>query len=205
VASDGVCRAILFENWRFLPIMLSESNPWTTLAHAEVYNNAWISVTEHQVLNPKGKPGIYGVVAFKNTAVGVLPLDDDLNTWLVGQYRFPLQAYSWEIPEGGCPQNEPLLDAARRELEEETGLRASQFTHLLQMHLSNSVSNEVAELYLARGLAHHQAMPEDTEQLALRKLPFAQACQMVLTGEITDAMSVAAILRVQLMLLQGQL
>jgi 8-oxo-dGTP pyrophosphatase MutT (NUDIX family) len=181
-------------------IMSLESNPWQVLSSAQAYSNPWISVTEHQVLNPNGNPGIYGVVHFKNTAVGVLPLDAELNTWLVGQYRFPLNAYSWEIPEGGCSASETLLEAAARELQEETGLSAARYTHLLQMHLSNSVSDEVAELYLAEQLEQHSASPEDTEQLLVKKLPFEEAYQMVLRGEITDAMSVAAILRAKLLL-----
>ncbi|TAD92649.1 MAG: NUDIX hydrolase [Bacteroidetes bacterium] len=180
--------------------MSLDDNPWQVLSTTQVYNNAWIGVEEHQVLNPNGNPGIYGVVNFKNTAVGVLPLDAECNTWLVGQYRFPLGAYSWEIPEGGCAADEALLDAAARELEEETGLRAGKYTHLLQLHLSNSVSNEVAQLYLAQQLEQHHAAPEDTEVLLVKKLPFEEAYEMVLQGQITDAMSVAAILRVKLLL-----
>jgi 8-oxo-dGTP pyrophosphatase MutT (NUDIX family) len=180
--------------------MQNESNPWKIKTTEQVYENKWIRVTEHQVINPSGNDGIYGVVHFKNTAVGVLPLDDENNTWLVGQFRFTLNKYCWEIPEGGAPLGEDPLDGAARELEEETGLRASKYSKIIDMHLSNSVSDEYAVVYLAQGLTQHTAMPEDTEQLATRKLPFEEAYQMVLRGEITDSMSVAAILKVKLIL-----
>src|SRR5690348_13825449 len=118
--------------------MNEEHNPCTILAGKEVYDNRWIKVTEYQVLNPSGSEGIYGKVHFKNYAIGVIPLDEELNTYLVGQYRFPLNAYSWEIPEGGGPLNEDQQKAAERELLEETGLKAKSWTRILDMHLSNS-------------------------------------------------------------------
>jgi 8-oxo-dGTP pyrophosphatase MutT (NUDIX family) len=180
-------------------------NPWATQASAVKYDNRWIRVTENQVLNPSGNPGIYGVVHYKNLAIGVLPLDEQLNTWLVGQYRYPLNEYSWEIPEGGGAIGVPPLESAQRELKEETGLVATQWRELLRMHLSNSVSDELAILYLARGLRQEAAEPEDTEDLRLIKVPIAQAYQYVLSSQITDAMSVAGILRVQLMLEKGEL
>jgi ADP-ribose pyrophosphatase len=180
-------------------------NPWTILSQKTVYDNKWIGVTEYAVLNPRGGKGIYGKVHFKNTAIGVLPLDEAGNTWLVGQYRFPLDAYSWEIPEGGGdPAGDPL-DAAKRELREETGLVAGDWSILLEMHLSNSVSDEKALVFLARDLQQQEAAPEDTEQLTIRKLPFEEACRMVADGVITDSISVAAILKVKLMLLDGSL
>lgn len=180
--------------------MHSEANPWKITGSKNVYDNKWISVTEHQVINPSGNQGIYGVVHFKNVAVGVLPLDEEHNTWLVGQYRFPLNRYCWEIPEGGSPFDEDPVNGAARELEEETGLQANSFTKIVEMHLSNSVSDEYAVVYLAQGLTQHLPNPEDTEQLSVKKLPFEEAYQMVMRGEITDSMSVAAILKVKLML-----
>jgi 8-oxo-dGTP pyrophosphatase MutT (NUDIX family) len=180
--------------------MYSEENPWKIKASQQVYDNKWIIVTEHQVVNPSGNDGIYGVVHFKNTAVGVIPLDDENNTWLVGQFRFTLNKYCWEIPEGGAPAGEDPVEGAARELEEETGLRAAKYTKIIDMHLSNSVSDEYAVVYLAEGLTQHTAKPEDTEQLATRKLPFEEAYQLVLKGEITDSMSVAAILKVKLII-----
>ncbi len=182
--------------------MNTETNPWKINNSEEIYSNKWISVTEHKVINPAGNDGIYGVVHFKNIAVGVIPLDDENNTWLVGQYRFPLNKYCWEIPEGGSPFDEDPVNGAARELEEETGLRASKYTKIVEMHLSNSVSDEYAVVYLAQGLSQHSSMPEETEQLLVKKIPFEKAYQMVEEGLITDSMSVAAILKVKLMLMQ---
>jgi 8-oxo-dGTP pyrophosphatase MutT (NUDIX family) len=177
----------------------STRNPWRTLASETVYDNPWIAVSHHRVLTPRAENGIYGTVHFKNRAVGVLPIDAEGHTWLVGQYRYALNAYSWEIPEGGAPAGDELVDAARRELREETGLHAESFRELCRMHLSNSVTDEAAVAYLATGLTQGEAEPEPTEELAVKRLPFAQAYAMVLRGEITDAISVAAILRAQLL------
>ena len=178
-------------------------NPWQTLSSEEKYNNNWITVTEHQVINPSGGKGIYGEVHFKNLAIGVLPLDEQYNTWLVGQYRYPLKAYSWEIPEGGGPLGTDPKLSAKRELVEETGLVASKLTEIQRMHLSNSVSDELAIIYLAQDLQLGEAAPEETEDLQLIKVPFTKAVEMVMNGEITDSMSVAAILKVNLMLQKG--
>ncbi|RWU07406.1 NUDIX domain-containing protein [Pedobacter chitinilyticus] len=178
-------------------------NPWKTLSSEEKYNNKWITVTEHQVINPSGGKGIYGEVHFKNLAIGVLPLDDEHNTWLVGQYRYPLKAYSWEIPEGGGPLGSDPELSAKRELAEETGLVASKLTEIQRIHLSNSVSDELAIIYLAQDLQLGEAAPEETEDLQLIKVPFTKAFEMVMNGEITDSMSVAAILKVHLMIQKG--
>jgi len=178
-------------------------NPWKTLSSEEKYNNNWITVTEHQVINPSGGNGIYGEVHFKNLAIGVLPLDKEHNTWLVGQYRYPLKAYSWEIPEGGSPLGTDPELSAKRELIEETGLIASKLTEIQRMHLSNSVSDELAIIYLAQDLQLGEAAPEETEDLQLIKVPFTKAFEMVMNGEITDSMSVAAILKVHIMLQKG--
>ena len=183
---------------------MEEDNPWTTLERKEVYDNNWINVNEHQVLNPSGGPGIYGVVHFKNTAIGVLPLDEDNNTWLVGQYRYPMQAYSWEIPEGGGALGVDPLIGAKRELLEETGLVATDWTEIQRMYLSNSVSDEMAVIYVARGLTMTEAEPEETEQLIVKKLPFEEAYQMVMDGRITDSMSIAAILKTKILFLQSK-
>jgi 8-oxo-dGTP pyrophosphatase MutT (NUDIX family) len=155
--------------------------------HPNVYDNPWISVTEHRVIKPSGGEGIYGVVHFKNRAIGVLPLDKEGYTWLVGQYRYTLNSYSWEIPEGGGRLDEEPLAAAQRELKEETGMEADEWHEILRMHLSNSVTDELAIVYLARGLRMGTAQPEDTEQLQVRRVPFEEAYRMVCAGEITDA------------------
>ncbi len=182
-----------------------EHNPWQITSENKVYDNPWISLTEYQVINPAGNPGIYGKVHFKNIAIGVLPLDDDLNTYMVGQYRFPLNQYSWEMPEGGGSLDTDPLDSAKRELLEETGLKATEWTEIQRLHLSNSVSDELSILYLARGLQQFEAEPEETEQLVIKKLPFEEVYQMVCRGEITDAMTVAAVLKVKLLILENKL
>ncbi len=180
-------------------------NPWKTLSSEKIYENPWISLTEHQVINPGGGDGIYGEVHFKNLAIGIIPIDEENNTWLVGQYRFPLKQYSWEIPEGGgLLTNDPLL-SAKRELLEETGIRAETWTEIQKIHLSNSVSDELGIIYLARDLSFGESNPEESEDLIVRKLPFDTAYQMVLNGEITDSMSVAAILKVKLLYLTNKL
>ncbi|MDB5090723.1 MAG: 8-oxo-dGTP pyrophosphatase MutT, family [Mucilaginibacter sp.] len=182
-----------------------EENPWQITSEQTTYDNPWINVTEYKVINPSGNPGIYGKIHFKNVAIGVLPLDDELNTYLVGQFRFALGQYSWEMPEGGGPVGTDPLASAKRELLEETGLKASKWTEIQRLHLSNSVSDELSILYLARNLQQFEAEPEDTEQLIIHKLPFAEVYQMVCNGTITDAMTVAAVLKVQVMLLEGSL
>lgn len=185
--------------------MSSNENPWKILSSHVEYDNPWIAVTEYQVLNPSGGKGIYGKVHFKNIAVGVLVIDDSLNTWLVGQFRFVLNQYSWEIPEGGGAMDTPPLESAKRELLEETGLVANNWQPLLTMHLSNSVSDEIAILFLARDLRQEMASPEETEQLTVRKMPFEEVYKMVCKGEITDSMTVAAVLKFKLMLSDGQI
>jgi 8-oxo-dGTP pyrophosphatase MutT (NUDIX family) len=185
--------------------MNEQHNPWTILTEKKIYENPWIKITEFDVINPSGGKGIYGKVHFQNIATGAIPLDENLNTWLVGQYRFPLNQYSWEIPEGGGAFGEDPLDSAKRELLEEAGLIAEEWTQIVEMHLSNSVSDEYAVIYLARKLTQQTASPEETEQLQIKKLPFEEVYQMVERGEITDAMSVAAILKVKLMITDGRI
>jgi 8-oxo-dGTP pyrophosphatase MutT (NUDIX family) len=172
------------------------TNPWTTLSTRIAYDNPWIRVREDQVLNPAGGPGIYGVVEYKNRAVGVIPIDDEGHTWLVGQYRYTQDLYEWEIPEGGCPEGEDLVDCAKRELLEETGLIAEHCEPILSgIQLSNSVSNEKAYLFVARGITQAEANPEDTEKLQVRRLPLAEAITMAMDGRIRDGMSVMALLK----------
>ena len=177
-----------------------EKNPWQTLSSTKIYENPWIALTEHSVLNPSGGDGIYGVVHFKNRAIGILPLDADGCTYLVGQWRYALNAYSWELPEGGGPLLEPPLAAAKRELLEETGLTAQNWQEILRMHLSNSVTDEESIVYLATDLTAGLATPEETEDLRVRRLPLQEVLAMVLRGEITDSITVAAVLRVTIML-----
>jgi 8-oxo-dGTP pyrophosphatase MutT (NUDIX family) len=170
------------------------SNPWTTLSRRPIYENPWIAVHEDRVIRPDGHPGIYGVVHFKNAAVGVLPVDQLGRVWLVGQYRYTLGKYSWEIPEGGGPVGEPPEETARRELREETGLTAGRLELLATAHLSNSVSDEIAHIFRASELLPGASDPEGTERLVVRPVEWDEARAMLRRGEITDSMSVIALL-----------
>jgi 8-oxo-dGTP pyrophosphatase MutT (NUDIX family) len=178
--------------------MEKEINPWKTISQETTYENAWIKVEHHEVLNPAGNTGIYGKVHFKNTAISIVPIDSAGFTYLVGQYRYTLNEYSWEVPEGGCSieSGESTLDAAKRELLEETGLVASEWTQLGEVYLSNSVSDEKAVMYVAQNLVQQQACPEETEQLKIRRLPLGEAIEMAKNGSITDALSVLTLLKI---------
>ncbi len=170
-------------------------NPWITLETKKIYDNPWITVEEDQVLNPSGNPGIYGRVQFKNIAIGIIPLDENLNTWMVGQYRYSLREYSWEIPMGGGPLSIAPLESAKRELKEETGLSAKTWQNILKIHTSNSVTNEYGYVYMATDLQFGAPEFEETEDLVIRKLPFSEILQMVMNNEITDSLSIAGILK----------
>ncbi|MCW3101987.1 MAG: mismatch repair protein MutT [Bacteroidetes bacterium] len=180
-------------------------NPWTTLTSEHIYDSPWVSLTKHDVLNPNGNPGTYSVVHFKNIAIGILPLDKDNNTYIVGQYRYPINQYSWEIPEGGGKLDVPPLDSAKRELHEETGISAGKWTKIQEMHLSNSASDEFCILYLAQDLSFGESEPEDDEKLEVRKLHFDELYKIVENGEVTDSLTVAAVLKVKLMMIEGKL
>jgi 8-oxo-dGTP pyrophosphatase MutT (NUDIX family) len=177
--------------------MIQMNNPWSTLSSHEVYNNNWIRVEEHQVINPAGGKGIYGKIHFKNKAIGIVALDENNNTWLVGQWRYPLNQWSWEIPEGGGPLDNEVLDSAKRELKEETGMIANHWTMIQRVHLSNSVSDEEGFIFLAEEVTQGENDLEETEaDLKVWKLPFDDAVNMVLEGKITDSLSVMGILKV---------
>lgn len=180
-------------------------NPWKTKNSELKYENPWISVTEHQVINAAGNDGIYGTVHFKNIAIGIIPLDENNNTWLVGQYRYPLNQYSWEICEGGGKMGVDTLDSAKRELMEELGIKATNWMKLLDMHLSNSVSDEVGIIYIAKNLSYFNPEPEEDEVLSIKKVSFNEAYEMVMKGEITDSLSVAGILKTKILLDTNQL
>jgi 8-oxo-dGTP pyrophosphatase MutT (NUDIX family) len=169
------------------------ASPWRRLSRRKIYDNPWITVWHDDVIRPDGEPGIYGVVHHANQAVGVVPLDAEDRVVLWGQYRYTLETYSWEIPEGGSPWGEDPLEGARRELREETGYEAAEWHRLGGLVLSNSISDETATLYVATGLIAGDAMPDGTEDLRMRHVPFDEVLAMTLDGRITDAMSVAAI------------
>lgn len=174
------------------------TGPWLRHHRRVAYENAWITIWHDDVTRPDGQPGVYGVVHFANLAVGVLAVDEADRVLLVGQHRYALDAYSWEIPEGGVPIGETALEGARRELREETGIEAATWHELARSHLSNSVSDELAVLYVATGLTEGDATPDGTEALDIRWLPFDDVLDMTLDGRITDALTVLAVQRVAL-------
>ena len=186
--------------------MIDETkNPWTVLEKKLVYESPWISVSHHDVLNPAGNLGTYSVVHFKNLAIGVLPLDENFNTWIVGQYRYPHEEFTWEIPEGGGKINVDPVESAKRELEEECGIIAKKFTFIQQMQLSNSATDEVAYIYLAQDLHFTKSAPDENEELYVKKIPFEDLYQLVLNGKVTDSLTVVAVLKTKLMMLEGKL
>lgn len=169
--------------------------PWTVKAAREAYRNPWISVADYAVTRPDGAAGQYGVVAFDNLAVGVLPIDAESMTMLVGQHRFPHDEYSWELPEGGGKLTEPPLEAARRELLEETGYRARHWLNLAEFDVSNSVTDEKSVCFLAWDLEPGPASPEPGEALAHRRVSFSALHEMVLKGDIRDSLTIIMVLK----------
>jgi 8-oxo-dGTP pyrophosphatase MutT (NUDIX family) len=166
---------------------------WKKLSSRIVFDNPWITVLEDRVINPGGGRNDYGHVHFKNKAVAILPLDEQGNTWLVGQDRYTLGTFTWELPMGGAPLAESPLEAARRELREETGLTAAKWTEVMRLHTSNSITDEVGIVFVAEELTEGPSDLDETENIELRKLTLAEALEMIERGEITDAISVAAL------------
>lgn len=175
--------------------MPDKSNPWKTLGGKLIYENQWITLNEYQVINPSGGAGIYGKLSFKGKAVGIIPIDEEMNTWLVGQYRYTLDEYSWEIPMGAVPFDETSEKGALRELKEETGLVAKELNLLCKIHTSNSVTDEVGLVYVAQDLTQGETEFDETEDIEVIKIPFQEALEWVMEGKITDSLSVGGILK----------
>lgn len=174
--------------------MVNENiNPWKIINEKMIYDNPWITLFHRDVITPGGESGIYGVVKYKHTAIGVIALDENLNTFIVGQYRLPLEKYSWEIPEGGGEPGEDPLISAQRELSEECGVQAKKWKKIQDFHLSNSVTNETGYLFIAQDLTISEAHPDSNEQLQAKKIPFKELFQLVLNGTVTDAMTIMAV------------
>jgi 8-oxo-dGTP pyrophosphatase MutT (NUDIX family) len=180
-------------------------NPWTTLAVRVAYSNPWITVEHRDVVDPSGKNGVYGVVRPNNLALGVLPIFDNGDTLLVGQFRYAQERYSWEMPEGGGSKNSDPLESIQRELAEETGYRAGSWLEVQRTALSNSVSDEEATTWVAWDLEEGEAEPETTEELALWRLPFATVVTLVENGTIFDAMTVSTVLAVEIRRMRADL
>lgn len=191
----------------WIPAVDENHNPWSVRSSEVRYENPWISVRHDEVVDPSGRSGIYGVVSPRNLALGVLPILDDGSVLLVGQYRYPLDRYSWEMPEGGGAKDDDPLVSIARELREETGHEASSWLAIMDMTLSNSVTDEWAMCWVAWGLRPHAAgaEPESTEDLAIWHVPYPEAIEMVWSGKIFDSMTVATLAKVEAMRLRNEL
>ncbi|HEX4184041.1 MAG TPA: NUDIX hydrolase [Caulobacteraceae bacterium] len=178
---------------------------WSVRTARTVYENPWLVLRHYETFAPTGSPGIYGVVSFKNYAIAILPLHDNGEVTLVGQHRMPLADYSWELPEGGGPIGiDPLL-SAQRELREEAGLVAADWRQVLRFQLSNSITDERGFGFIATGLTTSEAEPDPTEALRLARVPFREALDLAVSGEMSDAMTVAMLLRGYHMAREGEL
>ncbi len=175
---------------------LHHINPWKIKEGKLVYDNPWIAVHHDNVVTPGGSNGIYGTVHFKNLAIGIVPIDEEGYTWLVGQYRYALKRWSWEIPEGGCPIGTNPLTTAKRELKEEAGLKAQLWTKIAEFDLSNCVSDESGIIFIAEGITIGASEPDESEELELIRIPFKESYDMALNGQIRDAVSIIGLMKV---------
>ena len=172
---------------------MSALNPWRTLASSLKYGNRWFSVREDDVIRPDGQRGTYSVVSAERIATGIVPLWPDDSVTLVGQFRYAVNEYSWEIPEGGGPFDVDPLETAKRELQEEAGLAAGTWQFLGRVHTSNCFVNEVCHVYLATDLSEVGARPDPEEVLQAQRVPFDRAIEMTRDGSITDAITIAGL------------
>ncbi len=183
---------------------LKRNGPWTVKSERTVFSNPWIKVEDHAVIHPDGSDGEYGVVRLKNRAIGILPVSDDGDVWLVGQHRYPHDKHTWELPEGGGPLEDDPLTSAKRELAEETGLLARQWRRISDFDLSNSITDESAICYIAWDLVSGDAAPEPSEALTIKKVKFSQLLEMVLHGEISDNLTIIMTLTAHVLALRGE-
>jgi ADP-ribose pyrophosphatase len=181
------------------------SDPFTLVSSKIAYENAWIKVEHQEIIRPDGAAGVYGIVRFANRAVAVLPLEANGDVWLVGQWRRPLNAWSWEIPEGGVPFDEDLEAGARRELEEEAGLIAGTLLKVLEFDTSNSVTDEVGTSFIAYDLTQGTLAPDPTEVLSLRRVHFTDVLAEIDQGLIRDGPTLATVLRAHQLALTNRL
>lgn len=177
---------------------------WKIKSSKTVYDNPWIQIEEFQVKDPSGNDTIYSILDLKTIAVGIIPLDADYNTWIVGQYRFPIDEYCWEIVEGGGEKGVAPVESAKRELEEETGIKAKEWKEIIQLNTANSYSSEKAIVYVAKDLSFGEPKPDDSEDLKVIKLPFEELYQRALNGEITDSISLTAIFKLKILIDKGE-
>lgn len=170
---------------------------WQKLDEQLVYDNPWIKVTHENVITPNNTKGIYGKIHFKHIAIGVIPIDEEGNTWIVGQHRYPQNKYSWEIPQGGGKLNEAPLEAAKRELKEETGIEAKHWEEIAELDLSNSVTDEFGKIYVAKTLSFGESQPDDTEELQVKKISIKELFDNVMNGTFTDSLTLVGALKLK--------
>ena len=184
---------------------MNMSTNWKRLKSQKVYENKWLELYHEDVIAPTGNEGIYGRIHYKNFSIGILPIDKDGYTWLVGQHRYPFNTYTWEIPEGGGPIEVDPLDSAKRELAEEVGLKAQKWKFLQETQLSNASTDELGLIYVATDLSLTDSTPDETEDLVVKKIKLEDAINLVLDGTIVDSLTVMALLKVKILRDNGQL
>ena len=186
------------------PFPPSPPNPWRVKATRDIYQTDFLRIERNDVVAPDGSEIEYTLARFRNRAVGVVPYENG-GVWMVGQSRFPLGQYSWELPEGGVPPHEDMEDAARRELKEETGITAERLVRLFDIHTSNSCTDEWGQAFLATGLTHGEMEPEGTEDLTRHWVSLDDLLAAIDRGEVTDGITIAAVYKVALMRARGVL
>jgi 8-oxo-dGTP pyrophosphatase MutT (NUDIX family) len=180
-------------------------NPWKTLSSRVAYENTWIRVREDKVIRPDGGPGLYGVIEVRPSA-GVVALNERDEIVLVGQWRYTVNRYSWEIPRGGShPGEDDLLEVGKRELAEEAGVLARDWRKIGTVDNANGVNSDSQTFYLATGLSETETNHDPEEEITVKWRPFAEALEMAMDGRITEVDSVAAILLTAQLRASGQI